>query len=86
MKSPAPKANYPWKEGSCAERLQQGSPSLRGAAEKNAKNLQNVLQLCSALETQIFVFYQEVAQSTGTVSRSARSGQQPSAPAGFRMS
>ena len=34
MKSPAPRANHPWKEGSCAERLRQGSPRLRGAAEK----------------------------------------------------
>lgn len=34
MKSPAARANHPWKEGSCAERLQQGSPRLRGAAEK----------------------------------------------------
>lgn len=34
MKSPAPRANHPWKEGSCAERLREGSPRLRGAAEK----------------------------------------------------
>lgn len=48
-------------------RLSEASSSSR----ENVKNLQNILQLYSALPTQIFVLYQEMAQGIGTISLSA---------------
>lgn len=57
-------------------RFLRGPPRIRlskacSCSRENVKNLQNIQQLYSALQTQIFVLYQETAQGTGTISLSA---------------